>query len=78
MPIPNMTLVKVRLVANQITYSHAPPDGIYYGVVFDDDAEHLTLKGFSVTIDHRIVFGVINRFMHDDIKVEQMVDYDFR
>jgi hypothetical protein len=77
-PLPHMTLVKVKLVKNQTTYFPRPADDTYFGIVFDDDEEHLRLKCFSVTIDHRVVFGTLNRFIHDDIVVYQMVDYDFR
>ena len=67
-----MRVLKITLVKNLNAYFPRPHNNIYYGVLFDEDAVHLTLKCFSAAIDGVIHFGTIYRFIKDDIKVEEL------
>lgn len=75
--IPVNTLVRITLKEEiKPLYFPQPPGGVYYGIVFDHDDEHLILKGFAIGKNNRIVFGVINRFMNDDIRIERITIAD--
>jgi hypothetical protein len=43
------------------------PTGICYGIVFQEDNDHLYLKSFRGCRDGSVVYGFIDRFVKDDI-----------
>jgi hypothetical protein len=63
-------LVKIRIVKNIENYDPRPVDNTYYGVIFDEDEEHIRVKCFSTTYSAKTVyFGTMNRFIKDDVEI---------
>ena len=65
-------LIKIKLVRNQSTYFPRPRGDIWYGVVFDRTAEHVTIKSIRADIEGNIVYGTVDRFMIGDISIEKL------
>jgi hypothetical protein len=69
---PVVEVLKIQLVHNKSTYFPRPKDDTYYGVLFDRDDQHITIKGFRSDIEGRLVFGTIDRFILGDVKIEKL------
>jgi len=67
-----LEFVKIKIVKNILTYYPRPVDNTYYGFIFDRDKEHITIKGLCGDIEGRLVYGLINRFILEDVTIENL------
>jgi len=65
-------VVKIQIHPKYLPiYDRAPKDGIYYGIVFDIDDEHITIKDFKSDSEGCMHFGVLDRFMLDTVTITE-------
>jgi hypothetical protein len=68
----HIEFVRIRLVKNRSTYFPRPKNDTYYGVVFDKDKVHITIKTVKADIDRNLVFGTIDKFMLNDVLIDYL------